>query len=909
MAAAIAMLIVLPALAGNGTKFSASGDGLLKLTASVYDNAEGLAVTASDPVEPTDPEDTKLGNTLYASNSDEAFNKILVQFFDDAGGPATITVDVDADNGSKVQPGNKTLVLTLSTDNKTYQGFFFIIKEGTSASDSIIAGHSDVVTVEKGSLTLDIVVDAKGPVITETLPAHKTLTTKSEATFTGTITDVDSGMRPDTEDPDGSPGGSDDDGDGVVTEPLTNVFGASIDIDIVIGLDDEDDGSSGTNQSTGANSGWTEVEKDHAYSFSFKRTGLDNDATAEGDVFWHIAARDRAGNETTTDVDDEKPLIDNFKITIDDEEPTFDTVQTGIGFDEDDRKEVRDSNAIKVVFKNDESNLPDPLDSDTIIPSDFVVVGHTVVSVIHPDEDDDKSLDGSDGDLDTTNIVYLILADELDPDEEPVVQMLAGAILDIAGNSNVGWDEPAADNIAPTLTVTITGLDGDGNPNNVDGRMITNDEFIVRVESDEELENPPRVFFVLIQFDVDDEAKQTIEEVEPTSGDSISSDGTNAWEETYDFGDVPGHSHSDLGGAGQTLFGVIVTAEDASDQTNDTATDGWDVVDDGLTPADLDAIDVPDMQDAGLLGELDDEINTVNKGELIPNTGEVDETESRNPFISLRFTESDEFRVQDATLADDQATLTDGDDRIDVDSHNTVTITKIELDGEDVSGQLLRAEKDEFSLALINLAEGDYKLVYTAVDDVGNELEDVEFKFEVVQRSEYKVALRPGWNLISLPGTPADPSIGSVLPDSMRASTILQWVDGAFDVNERQSDGSWDPSGGVTEVVAGPGYWILTNAFEEIETLIPERSPATVLPTIPIVGGWNLIGVIDLAQTDAGKDLPDTDKEGYMASIDELVVYGFDTETNTFAKVGDGDPIVVGSGYWVWADKKGTLVP
>ena len=913
MAAALALLVVLPLFASNGTLFKVSGGH--QVTLSVFANNTGLNTALDAGAEGADPEDTKLGNTLYASNDTAAFNQVMVQVINVTAGAATtatITVDVDSDAGQELSTGGGKLdLLQAVVPNGTlYQGVFFILDFATTSIDSILANDGDKITItsKEGAITVAVTmtVDGKGPVITATLPDHKTLTTKTKATFGATITDAASGMRPDTE------GGGDTDGDGVTTEPLTDGTGASVDIELNLGFATKDDASGNdTNESAQLNAAWTEITKDHSYSFggaAAEITGLDNFDTAAGDIFWNIVATDRAGNTTTTDVDDEKADDDNFKITIDDEDPKISTAQTGIGFDEDDREEETDSNVIKLVFVNETSLLPDELDTDTIQPGDFVVENNTVTAIIHPDEDDGTDKDLAGNGFDTTNVVYLILANELAPDEEPEVQMLGGALSDIAGNSNDVQAIDADDNIAPTLTVTITGLDDDGDPNNVDGRMITADEFVVRVESNEELEEAPRVFFALIEFKIGDESKQQIEQVSPAAGDSISTDGTNAWEEIYDGGDVPGHAHSGLGSGTQTLFAVIVTARDASSQNNNAASAGWDVADDGLVVENDEDINLPKVQKAGLLGELDDDISVVNTGELIPNTGDVDKTESRNPFISLRFTESNEFRVQDATGSDDQAKLTDGDDSIDIDSHNTVTITSITLDGEDVSGQLLRAEKDEFSLALINLAEGEYELLYTAVDDAGNEIEDVSFEFEVVERSEYELSLRPGWNLISLPGTPVDPSIDAVLPDSMKASTILSWRDGAFEVNERQSDGTWDPSGGVTEIVAGLGYWVLTTAFEDIETLIPERSPATILPTVAIVGGWNLIGVVDLAQGDAGTDL-DGDADDYFSSIEQKVVYGFDTQTSTFTKVKGTDKVVLGKGYWVWADKAGTLVP
>ena len=97
MAAMLAMLVVLPILASNGTKFDTSGDD--KLTLSVYAYTEDLTTTTEidDATVSADAEDTRLGNTLFASNDTTAFNQVLVQIIDPTPTVSSITVDVEAD--------------------------------------------------------------------------------------------------------------------------------------------------------------------------------------------------------------------------------------------------------------------------------------------------------------------------------------------------------------------------------------------------------------------------------------------------------------------------------------------------------------------------------------------------------------------------------------------------------------------------------------------------------------------------------------------------------------------------------------------------------------------------------------------------------------------------------------------
>ena len=171
------MLVVLPLLASNGTLFKTSSGHTS--TISVFANGTALAISGTDPAVDvtTVPEDTKLGNTLYASNDPDAFNKVLVQVFDDTA-TATVTVDVDSDAGQELSTGGGKLNLTLSTTASVYQGVFFILDFATTAIDSILANDGDKITVtsKEGSVTVAVTltVDGKGPVITETSPENKT---------------------------------------------------------------------------------------------------------------------------------------------------------------------------------------------------------------------------------------------------------------------------------------------------------------------------------------------------------------------------------------------------------------------------------------------------------------------------------------------------------------------------------------------------------------------------------------------------------------------------------------------------------------------------------------------------------------------------------------------------------------
>ena len=965
MAAAVAVLLVLPIMAADGKK-EISDDATNLFSAAVFGSigdieteASGKTGSAAGTIDTDDvlyideatvtPEDTRVGTKLFVSNQAAAFDTVLVTYKDDDGnesGKDTIEVEIKSSNKEKVK-------LTLLRGTETadeWQGTFTVTETGTTTKTATGSGvlqsdHGNTLTLTAPDSTIiTMEVDGEGPEVTEVEPEQESIGDDDKVTYEATITDADSGLRNDSEALDEPSTSSDGDSDGLEAgEPLAKAGGFSVDIDINLDLGTKtatpaDDGTD--DQSNLASFAWDDAPAD-GFSFEFEKADH-----GDAEHFWNIVARDRVGNETSTDVDEDDDTETNFRFTVDADKPAIDTAQTGIGFDEDDRKEKVNTNAIKLVFVNKDGGDAEQLEHDTIDATDFVVEDNTVVNVIHPNEkieEGDKDLASKK--FDTRNVVYLILENELDPDEEPEVQMLGGALDDIAGNDNANQSIDADDTIAPSLTVTVTGLDEDGDPNGVAGRPVTQDEFTVRVESDEDLNTAPKVFFATLKYGesgggskTTDEAKQAILTSQGGGSMNRPDKSKNVWEETFD-------ESADIPGSSSVLFAVIVTAEDDSDQHNRGGSDGYkgklkpSRIDGGLTsgafagqtppvPTDGEELDILKLEKRGLLVEFDKDIDTVEfdgeDGILLPNTGEVDETESRNPFITILFDENKEFTVDDFDGGGAKDKLEDDDD-IEIDSHETVTITALTLDDEDILDRLERVDDEEFSVSLIDMEEGDYELLYSAVDEVGNEIENVKFEFEVLGRSDFKLALRPGWNLISLPGTPAEPGLDDVLPDKLRASRVLQWVDGAFEVNERQGDGTWDPSGGVTELVAGPGYWVFTTAFEDIKTLIPERNPATVLPTVEVRGGWNLIGAVSLTEPPEKTGSIIANADDYLVSLDGefSIVYGFDTQGNAWTKL-DNDAGVgeapacdkdkdncfeVGKGYWVWASKAGTIVP
>jgi hypothetical protein len=234
----------------------------------------------------------------------------------------------------------------------------------------------------------------------------------------------------------------------------------------------------------------------------------------------------------------------------------------------------------------------------------------------------------------------------------------------------------------------------------------------------------------------------------------------------------------------------------------------------------------------------------------------------------------------------------------------------------DLLGTQGSVDDDSFVVALSSLAVGNYTIEVNGTDNIGNKLGLKKYTFEVVARAAYSVALSPGFNLVSLPGDPVDPSLDAVLPSSHPATTVLSYQpahkDGPWLVATRSAGVNWSANAANTlsEIRSGQGYWVQTGAFTPLKTSIPERDPSQVLPTFPVVAGWNLVGVVDLTLASTAATVS---ADAYLASIDWTIAYTFDTQSNKWTKITKGSsPVGVfnnGQGLWTWSEKKDVLAP
>lgn len=160
----------------------------------------------------------------------------------------------------------------------------------------------------------------------------------------------------------------------------------------------------------------------------------------------------------------------------------------------------------------------------------------------------------------------------------------------------------------------------------------------------------------------------------------------------------------------------------------------------------------------------------------------------------------------------------------------------------------------------------------------------------------YSISLTAGWNLISLPLMPYNASIEAVLSDVIDKVEVVWHYDA--------SSGRWlvytpgPAPDTLTEMRDGRGYFV---KMKEPGTLIVRGfvapAPPTPPPTYSVVKGWNLIG-FKSKEPVLVKDYLRA-LEGKWASL----------WTYPWQRLYEGNYMVPGRGYWLYATEAGEIVP
>ena len=893
---------------------STDGQKVAKVTSTSDSTGEWISiseVTASGSVTPDDEAD---------------FYKGTVTLSDDAGATAT------GDGAVWVADGD-----TLTVE---YYGV------GASATDTT----DNATVIDSTTATIDYA----DPTITVTGPADGTLTSDKTPAFSFSVSDSASGFT--------------------ATTPLTYVTVLVNDCGL---LTSEHSFSTLTTSelgmtiaiasltedwTTAATNGCASATSRTGGGFGIVGTGTATTTTGthHGTEFsYSITATDIAGNSKTVDGTD-------ANITIDTTAPNLTSAIAGKGYDADadvsttcaasatplycvDTGDVAGANSVKLVF--DES-----LDQASVSASDFTVDDVTPASVSFGGKDEM-----------TDRLVYLAMSTDFSPGAKPVIKLI-GEVTDQAGNSlndkpsgvTTGTDNSgsATDGYADKVTAT-DGVNPTVSDAALDATLLASKgEAVITFTSDENMkDNGETVANVCTCAVVAGggaaaggvtSAKLAVTLTSPTAGKATFKQTDYTATGIYGIVLQAKDVNDNEGNSG----GVKITNEDVSAEiaanlaaTSTVATIGlkkWPLADhdadgslaDSITATvngtavdiTVSAVNWSETEevsiaftgaastvlaadtvkltyyyvDASQVVEVD-----VSKPEVAATNGfspaDGTSTENRTPFISVTWDEDEYAGDTSTTVTLTAATLTDPDG-VETDILASMSTTD---------------NKDFFYRPVDDLAYGEYTFSVSAEDAAGNEKTDQSAKFTVEERSKTEIGLLPGWNLVSLPGTPSDTAINSVITNT-QVDTVLTYdptVPGGWLTAVRDSGG--DLVGTLAAIDADRGYWVHATNDDPIKVDIPGYSGGSqqLPPAIALVAGWNLVPAVSITGSAVAATM---DPDVYFTGLSWTRAYGFGTATDAFTgfvpTTGSSDTandssVVVGRGYWLFLSEAGTLVP
>ena len=913
-------------------------------------------------------------NDLPAASGDTVVNFVETAH---AGWGTTLRIEVLAESpGSTCGSGNQCVVIELEGDdsddvlnvmayrNKLKDNLFVaavmpvqntndatpgtaaVYKHTDGSVPRIKVDEEDTLRIKFGNLRDSVTIDNEAPEFSNFLPEHEDSTDDDEVQYTFTVTDAISGI-PDPEDlPD-----ADGDDSYMAVAALVNTQQCH---NVAAGVTPPSGTSmvANTNLHEGAQiycpaATTPEVrvivdDKDLDSVTDGFEVDTEVVLSANQISFVTFIACDAAGNCVAFDPDENDTKEALAEITVDTIAPDLSQARTGVMWDAANNEYDDSRSFIQAIFTDLSKLNPDTIEAD-----DFVVDGYTIKRVYWYDDPDTEDQNwgtrfdtgsGSRVYREISKTVFIELEEELLPDATPDVSVVPNGLEDEAGKEQDDDEVEADDWIAPKFAVqSITSPLETSRDNVLAGE---DDKVVLTVTSDERISTTKPlvdVHYVNAPAGCVDRAGIILRAGRDTDGDGrvepgearadcaesarggtinsvISKDGTNEWTITVDKPSSTGY------------YNVYVYADDRSSQNNRGS--------EGVAPADIGTKffekDGDVNADDAVFFEGDVQLpkpQVVVSGE---DAGDTEPTvEFKSPlFIEVDFTEPFSADCSAGDKLSNKLECTAESAEYAEDGFDAVRITRFELNGVDMTDDVKTTDNETFLVALDDVGIGDHELKIQATDVAGNELKDVlEIEFEVEERDPFTRRLNPGWNLVSLPGSPADSAIASVFGSDIEVRTVYTYnpvTPGGWQVAVRETlDDAWQ--GDLTDITAKSGYWVLSDAIQDLEVSIPRLAGGAVgastpvqPPVIPMYAGWNLIPVVDVTG-----DALDTKKSinatTYLNSLDDGLdlarVLGFNTITNEWFTVIDPsdasvtDNLQIGSAYWVFVRESASLVP
>ena len=853
-----------------------------------------------------------------------------------------------------------------------------VYKHGDGTVARLQVDEEDEIEVEFGNLRGDIDVENEAPEIGNFAPEHESAFDDPDVEYTFTVTDSHSGLPEpeDLPDPDGDDSympvvaliskgqceTADQDASAASKARRAKLINDGFEVvgDMANISDDESLYCPGVEQdgeydASGAGYGFAPIRDDK--DFDEIDDGFDVETTIvlrENRIFYvTFVACDAAGNCSFYDPDGNDEAEELAEITVDTEDPVFVEARTGLTWDSTGNEYDDNRSYIQVIF-NDLTKL----NTETVEIDDFVVEGHSIKDVQvyeNPDDDDvtwsdsgrygaagSKNKRGVDRYRDLENVVFIELEDELLADETPDVTIVPNGVEDKAGNEQDDGDHEADDWISPEFTIVSIVSTRETSQDQV--LAGDDDEVTVVVTSDERLDSTrPTVLVTYVnapagsvdtkgvalcdtKAGADEGTRERGEIVHTGNDDCADSDAAKG-----------GNLNNNVEKVSNTEWIVTITEPKATGYYNfriegNDRSPQENPGSEGVSPKAI----VTDFFDADGDVNVDDaiffegDINLPKPNVRVSGVSVEDneaDVEFRSPlFVELDFASNHSDNCRNVDSDERMSNCMNENSEYAEDNFDDIVVTSFVLDGVDITDSVKTTDNQSFLVSLESISIGDHTAELQAVDQAGNVFEDtLEIDFEVNDRDPFEKRLSPGWNLVSLPGEPADSSIASVFGPGVEVRTVYTYdpvIPGGWQVAVRETlDSDWQ--GDLTEINGQRGYWVLSDAIQDWEVSIPRLSGGAAgtgtpiqPPVIPLYAGWNLIPVTDISGNGAGGDTLSADV--YLQSLDDGIdlarVLGFDTIRNQWETVLDPDmqmnnTLEIGAGYWIFVREATSLVP
>ena len=862
-----------------------------------------------------------------------------------------------------------------ATDIKTSSGDDIpVYAHGDGSMARLQVDEEDEIEIEFGNLRGDVDVENEAPEISNFAPEHESAFDDPDVEYTFTVTDSHSGLPEpeDLPDADGDDAympavaliskgqcetaGSDTSAESKARRTKLINGGFQLVGDMANISEDESLYCPGVAQdgeydASGAGYGFAPIRDDK--DFDEIDDGFDVETTIvlrENRIFYvTFIACDNAGNCSFFDPDGNDESVELAEITVDTLDPIFVEARTGLAWDSTDSEYDDNRSFIQVIF-NDLTKL----NTETVESDDFVVEGHTIKDVhVFENPDDEDATWGRYGAAgrsnkrgiaryrDIENSVFVELEDELLADETPDVTIVPNGVEDSAGNEQDDGDHEADDWISPAFTIVSIVSTRETSQDQV--LAGDDDEVTIVVTSDERLDSTrPTVAVTYVKApagSVDTKGvmtcdtsagadKGTRERGEIVSNDKcVDSDAATG-----------GNLNNSVEKVSNTEWVVTITEPKATGYYNfrisgNDRSPQENPGSEGVSPSAI----VTDFFDADGDVNVDDaiffegDINLPKPQVRVSGVGVQDneaDVEFRSPlFVELDFARNHATCGPNADTDERMSNCMNENSEYAEDNFDDIVVTSFVLDGVDLTDSVKTTDNQSFLVSLESISIGDHTAEVQAVDQAGNVFEDtLEIDFEVNDRDPFEKRLSPGWNLVSLPGEPADSSIAAVFGPGVEVRTVYSYdpvIPGGWMVAVRETlDSDWQ--GDLTEITGQHGYWVLSDAIQDWEVSIPRLAGGAAgtgtpiqPPVIPMYAGWNLIPVTDVSGNALGTSRS-VSAEVYLNSLDDGLdlarVLGYDTIRNEWftvldAQMGSPGNLSIGSGYWVFVRAAAALVP